>query len=159
MIVGAAYGPVSDIEILWTLLAVVGVVAASFGLRDAVRDRRWLHDQDPPANGLRETMALQRIRDEAGRVFVHGVFGTIGVLAMTIPEAPNQLDLPWNVTLATALVRWGLIACALVLTTQSLLNRRDRIVLRGIAAARERRGRGPRDERRPGDPADRPGPV
>lgn len=159
--IAASYGTVSDIEITWTLIALVGLGVSGLGLRDALADARWLRGAS--VNGLRRTMARQRIRHEFARVIVQGVFATIGILAATLPQPADELQQPLKAVLIGAVIRWGLIGCGALLVAQSILDRRDRVVLRDIARDRERRVgdvRDPRsvgderDPRAPGDPRD-----
>jgi hypothetical protein len=117
MLLAASYGTVSDIEILWTLIAGAGVVFGIFNLRDAWGDRKELVLANI-YNG-RRTIANFAVRGEAARMFVQSVFVSIGVLAMLLPDPPST-DVPLKFTIFGAIFRWGLITSAAVILGKSI---------------------------------------
>lgn len=128
MAVGAAYGTVADIEILFTTMAGVGLVFSIFNIIDAWHDRQALKEAGV-VNG-RMPLAEVALRVEIARAAVQTIFTTIGLLAMTLPETDNEVDGPWNVVLTGIVFRWGLITAALLIFFQSIENRRLRQYLR-----------------------------
>lgn len=135
-LLAAQYGTVSDIEIVWTLIAACGLVFAIFNLNEAFKDWREL---GPRLNGLRQIASLS-LKLEATRVVIQSIFVAIGLMAMTLKDPPDQLDLPWRVVAVTAMFRWGLVTSALLVMYQSFANFQARRVMRAtLALEREAR--------------------
>jgi hypothetical protein len=85
----AQYGTVSDVELVWTIIATVGAGFSIYNLRDALKDRaalKRLHNR----NG-RWLLANFAIRAEAARLAIQLIFLTIGILAMLIVDAPDPI--------------------------------------------------------------------
>jgi hypothetical protein len=113
----AQYGTVSDVELVWTIIATVGAGFSIYNLRDALKDRaalKRLHNR----NG-RWLLANFAIRAEAARLAIQLIFLTIGILAMLIVDAPDQLHQPPLIVALGIVFRWGLIVSALLLTLKS----------------------------------------
>lgn len=125
----AAYGSVSDIEVLWVVVALVGLAVTGFNFADAVRDRKYLIDNGI-SNG-RRIVADTQVYTEFTRLSIHTIFATIGVLAMFLAEAPNSPDQPWPAVAIGVAIRWGLIVSSILLMSQSIALRRMRNKLRG----------------------------
>ena len=128
MLLSAAYGSVSDIEILWILVALTGLAVTSFNLRDAYNDFLFLRE-----NGIfngRRAVAKTTLYTESTRFVIHSIFLTIGVLAGLLPEAPDTLDLPAIQVAIGAAIRWGLIIGGVLLMSQSIALRWMRNQLR-----------------------------
>ncbi len=119
------YGPVADIEIAWTVIAVIGGFFSAFNLRDAIRDLDALGGQ---RNG-RRLIAEVQIRLEAARLTIQAIFATIGVIAMFLPDPPPISELPPSQAAATVVIRWGLIVASSLVMFQSIENRRLRQAL------------------------------
>ena len=86
----ATYGTVSDIEILWTAIAVVGAFFSQYNLRESIKDRAALKAIDQP-NG-RLMVANTAVKSEGSRLVMQLIFMAIGVMAMFIAGAPDQLQ-------------------------------------------------------------------
>lgn len=120
----AAYGTLSDIEVAWTVVALVGLIVTCFNLREAIKDYRFLQ-RNEIFNG-RRLVARVALKTEMTRVYVQSVFLSIGIAAGFVPEAPSQLDQPWAILVIGFLVRWGLITAAILIAMQSVWLRRLR---------------------------------
>lgn len=113
----AQYGTVSDIEIVWTVIAFIGLCFSVHNLVQAVGDLEVLRANNI-SNG-RLILAKFTIKAEAARSIMQLIFFLIGVGAMTLVDPPNQLNLPIRVVLITALFRWGLVIAAGLVTLKS----------------------------------------
>ena len=121
--IAANYGPVADIEILWTLIALVGAGFSYYNVRDALED--WRTARDLPGNG-RKWIAAVSLRLESARMAIQLIFALIGFLAMLLAETEPSLQQPWHVTAIGVTIRWGLIVCSVLIFMQSVENRRLR---------------------------------
>ena len=135
MILGAAYGSVSDIEIFWTLIATLGLCFSFYTIREASGD--WLTIRDSGIGNGRKLLARSTLLSEWGRAVVQSIFLVIGVLAMFTPEAPNASEGPWYVVAIRVLITWGLISSSILIsgnTALSFYTRRQlqRIVREGL---------------------------
>ena len=128
MLLGAAYGSVSDIEVMWTLIAAIGLIYSFYNVREALLDRNDLKRRGV-ANG-RRLLAQTNVISETSRFVKQSIFIIIGLLAMFLPEAPDNLDLPWAQAAIGAAIRWGLITASILTTFQSYLGFRARRLLR-----------------------------
>lgn len=126
---------ISDIEIVWTLIAVMGFFFALANVRDSLRDMKLI---DNRTNG-RRIIAQFSTRIELSRCLIQAIFVAVGVLAMTIPEPPDQLEQPWNYALLGIIFRWGLIISASLLALNSYWSYRSRRELEQVIEA-ERAG-------------------
>lgn len=123
MIVAANYGTVADIEILVTLLAVVGAALSILNVRDAVGDLKAMHGKGPQ-NG-RWAIARTSVHVEVARLVIQAIFAFIGVLAMLLPDA-DLGRLSWQAATTVIVTRWGIVICVALVAYQSLENRRMR---------------------------------
>lgn len=123
----AAYGPVSDIEVVWTVVAFAGLVYSLLNVRDASLDLRVV-DELGYTNG-RRTLARYQLEAEVLRSIVQSIFLAIGLAAMALPEVPDRLDLPTAQIVIGALVTYGLILSSVLLTVKSYLGYKVRRVL------------------------------
>lgn len=114
-------GYVSNIEFLWTIVAVIGAGFAAFNIKEAFDDNKAI-DLANVGNG-RALIARSSLRGEITRFIVQALHVMIGILAMTIKEDPirshQNLDLPWNIEAAQFLVPWGLVLVGVLLSLQS----------------------------------------
>lgn len=115
---GAGYGTISDIEVMWVLLAAIGFIFSALSAYQALGDRNFLRNLGV-RNG-RWLIANLALFNEAGRSFIQAVFLTIGLLAMLLPEPPNQGNPTTVQEYLSIIVRWGLISSSVVLTTKSV---------------------------------------
>lgn len=124
--IAATYGTVEDIEILWVILALVGLVYSAINVTEAAKDYRFVQERRI-ANG-RRVLAWSHLVSESLRAGVLFIFLVIGVLAMFFASPPTG-QVPRNVTIAMAVTRWGLIASSamLVLKTYIAKKARDQI--------------------------------
>lgn len=121
--IAATYGPVEDIEILWTLVAFVGVIYSLINVREARADWEFVKERKI-ANG-RRVLARVHLISETLRLASLSIFLTIGVLAATI-ESPPPEHHPSRIIVTQFLVRWGLIAASIMLVVKSYLAKRVR---------------------------------
>lgn len=132
MTLAAAYGPVADIEILWTLIALCGFVFSAFNVKDATQDLQVLELQGI-GNG-RKIIAQSFRTAEITRLVKQAIFIAIGVIAMTIPGTPSQ-HLPLKILIFQFVFTWGMIAAALLTTLQSYMAYRVRTQIKDGAYA------------------------
>lgn len=123
LVVAAAYGSVSDIEILWTLIAVVGMVYSLINFRESWLD--WKLLRKIRGYDARRIVACSAMQAEGIRAAIQGFYITIGVYAMFIPETPTA-HLPLRYVIFGALFRWGFVISSLLLTYKSYLGARLR---------------------------------
>lgn len=128
--IAAQYGNVSDIEVVWTLIALAGFALSIYNVRHAQRDRVWLRNLHADPNG-RGKIATTQLCLELARGVVQVIFAAIGVLAMLVPDAPPT-HLPLAYVLLGAFFRWGMIVSSTLITWQSYLNYRLRVTLAEI---------------------------
>lgn len=121
--ISATYGPVEDIELMWALIALIGVIYSSINVREALSDWNFVRERHI-TNG-RRLLARAQLAAESLRLFVLLVFLIIGVLATTI-ENPAPSHLPTNVVVIQFIIRWGLIASSVALVVKSYLAKRVR---------------------------------
>lgn len=76
----------SPIEIAWTLIALVAAVFHLLMLRWAIGDRRALVAYR--LNGPRKQLAAEHFRREVFSLSVQAIFVLVGVMSMTVPQAP-----------------------------------------------------------------------
>lgn len=117
-LVAATYGSVSDIEIVWTFIAFLGFIFAVHNWKEARKDLVALREANIK-NG-RVIVARGAYWSELGRMIVQGIFVSIGSISLSITSPPPG-QAPLIIDIATALVRWGLIVGAVILTSQSFL--------------------------------------
>ena len=113
----AQYGTISDIEIVWIVLAVFGLFYSVRNAVEANKDCKALKKAGV-LNGRRKIAKTARFQD-AARAVIHGLFASIGLMAGLLPDPPDQLSLPLKQQVISLLVRWGLIFGSVVLVAQS----------------------------------------
>lgn len=118
MVIAAQYGTVSDIEIMWTLLAAVSVIFGIFNYVDARADRAAAR-LSKVQNG-RKVIANFAVYNELLRLGAQSIFVLIGVLAMLVPNRENVTSLPWQTIAVSAAVTWGIIIASGLLMAQSV---------------------------------------
>lgn len=125
--INAAYGSVSDVEILWVLVALVGLVYSILNILDARGDKEYL-DTHNIQNG-RRALAKYQLIAEYLRAAIQLIFAMIGLAAMTLPEVPNSAHLPRHELIIRVLLTYGLIAASIMLSIKSYLGYRVRVLL------------------------------
>lgn len=116
-ILSAAYGSVSDIELIWTLIAVIGACFSVYNLKEAYKDFKTLGYIDRK-NG-RGLIARTTLKSELARLVIQIIFITIGVFAMLITEVPLPPDTPFKIVAIGFVFRWGIIISSLLITFKS----------------------------------------
>lgn len=119
MLLAASYGTVSDIEILWVIIALIGLLFSVVNGVDAFRDKTALTEKGI-SNGRAKIAKVQEFQ-EWGRAVFQMIAGSIGLVAMLLPAPPN-VHLPLKQAIAEQLVQWGLIACSAIVTLQSYMS-------------------------------------
>lgn len=117
MILGAGYGTVSDIEIVWIIISTVGFGFACWNATQAWGDRKYLESA-----GIRNgRWAVARLATftESGRAYVQLFFMSIGLIAMHHPDPPAS-GAGWLSQAETVFARWGFISCAAVICAKSI---------------------------------------
>lgn len=107
---------VSLLELVWLVIAAIGVWTAAHNGLEALRDFQALGSK---SNG-RRVIAVGNLRREVVRVLIHLSYLLIGLLAASIPSQPTA-EFP-----VVAIV---LIMAAAGMTLNSYLDRRDRLYL------------------------------
>lgn len=125
--IAAAYGPVSDVEIIWVVVAFVGLIYSLLNVQDSLGDRKFL-DDNRITNG-RRALAKYQLMAEILRAGMQLIFFAIGVAAMTLPEIHNSADLPTHELVIRVLLTYGLVASSIMLTIKSYLGFRVRNIL------------------------------
>ena len=113
----AQYGTVSDIELVWTIIALVGIIFSGFNVYNAILDRKALAKL-PVRNG-RWLLASFALRAELARMAILLIFFSIGIGAMLLQDPPSQLTLPTVQVVVGTIFRWGLVISALLITLKS----------------------------------------
>jgi hypothetical protein len=125
VIVGASYGTVSDIEIMWVTIAVFGLTFALLNFIDARKDVEALESLPAGGNG-RGLVAKSQQWQDGIRMLIHVIFISIGLVAFTLPDPPDTLDKTSGAFIAGVLIRWGLILASSLLVVQSAIARNVR---------------------------------
>lgn len=81
-------GNASTIEILWTTVTLVGLIANVVGVADAWADKRYL--ERAGLNGRRELVARWHVTLNIGLAYVQAAFLFAGILAMASPPAHDH---------------------------------------------------------------------
>lgn len=115
----------SPIEIVWTSVALVGVLINCTAAVDAWRDLRALHALG--LNGAREIVARGNIRRELLRIFKQGCFLFVGAYFMWLPPATPATATRPNAGGIVLVV--GLLLASISMDLGALIDRRERIRL------------------------------
>lgn len=101
---------ISIIELLWSVIAIIGTVFAFYVVQIVFGNYIALQ-RDPTyiPDGPRAFYARGRIRTELVKLFVMLSFVAIGVVAMTQPPAHDSTLTPSTITIATALIMSSLL--------------------------------------------------
>lgn len=124
MLIGASYGTVGDIEIMWCFIALVGLGFSLYNVREAKRDYDALRITRTATNG-KWVIASTTLWVEVIRVAIQLVFLSIGAVAMWLPQPHTDVQ-PLSFTVAGAIIQWGIIATSLLVTAQAVLTTRMR---------------------------------
>jgi len=120
-LIAAAYGSVSDIEILLVLISSIGLAFSIFNLRESWGDWRFLKNLGKTDYGSnydpRMVVAINGLRSEVARTIIQTIYLSLGIFALFIPE--NHAILPLKLQIFGFLFRWGFIAASILLTLKS----------------------------------------
>lgn len=116
-LIAAHYGPVEDIEVVWTLIAFIGAIFSVYNVREARKDLHALSTIDK--NNGRGKLGRFAIKTEVARLAIQLIFLLIGVLAMSVQSRGTPAGTPWNIVLLGIIFRWGLIIASLLVTLKS----------------------------------------
>jgi hypothetical protein len=116
IVFAAGYGTVSDIEILWTAIAAIGLFFALFSGSASLQDYKFLKDNHI-FNG-RRPLAKLGIFNELGRAYVQVIFLLLGIYSALQPEPPAQ-SLSSTQTIIQGLIRWSFITAGAVVAAKS----------------------------------------
>lgn len=121
LIIAGTYGSgaVSDIEILWTLISLIGLLFSFYNIKESRQDLAVLRERHI-RNG-RWRIAVTALRAELGRAIIQGINVTIGIFAMTFPEPPSAAE-PLKVQVFRFIFQWGFILSSFILTLKSYWN-------------------------------------
>jgi len=122
-VLAAAYGSVSDIEILLVVVTTIGLLYGFYNIREMYRAWIILHRQGKTDHGphydARMVVAINGLRSEIARVLIQLWLVTLGVIAMTIPETPPYIHEPFKLVIFGFIFRWGIIGTSLLLSLKS----------------------------------------
>lgn len=113
-ILAAHYGSVEDIEVLWSIIAIVGACFSVYNIREAYRDLRAL-SYEAARNG-RGKFGRLLLKNEIARLIIQLIFLTIGILAMTVTSGGTPPGTPLNLIILGIIFRWGLITASLLVS-------------------------------------------
>lgn len=119
-------GYVSDIEIMWVLIALFGAVFSAHNLNESRKDLAILKERGI-TNG-RQKIAKTGFRAEVARLTVQVIFITVGIIAMTFQDPPAVVHEPLKLMLFRFIFQWGFIVGSAMLSLSSYWNwslRRD----------------------------------
>lgn len=108
----------SPIEVVWTALAVLGFLVAAINTAESIGDLAAVEELRI-TNGRRIT-AWFIVATECTRVLVQSVFILLGVLAMGLPGAPENVQVPADIRKFTLVFQWGLVFVASLIVAQSI---------------------------------------
>lgn len=118
MFLAAVFSNLSGIEALWIGVAAIGAIITAINLFDSVQDKHSLTKKNI-RNG-RRLIANVTLLNESTRILIHLIFLAIGILAATLPNPPENANLPSTQQAISFLIRWGLITASVLLVTQSV---------------------------------------
>jgi hypothetical protein len=119
-VIAQTYGTISDIEIVWVIIALAGAIFSAYNLHCAWGDLKVLLALNLPPNGRRD-IAISTVLVESCRITIQIIFATIGILAMFLEEPPMGVLTTLQIVTGAAF-RWGLIISSLLITAQSIIN-------------------------------------
>lgn len=121
--IAAAYGSVSDIEILLVLVSSIGLFFSFFNLRESWKDWRVLRRSKKTDYGKnydpRMVVAINGLRAEVARAIIQGIYLSLGIFAMFIAEADPRIHFPLKLVIFGFLFRWGFITASILLSLKS----------------------------------------
>jgi magnesium-transporting ATPase (P-type) len=124
----------STIELLWTSLAFIGIIASIIGIMVQAKDYRAARQLDNGLRNRRLIVTWMMLRGEIVSVIVQGAFLLVGILALFTPGGRDLDEV--RSTVAT-IVLYGFVVAQITLVASTLLRRRDRQHLRRIVENNE----------------------
>ena len=118
MILAAHYGTIEDIEVVWTLIALIGLVFSLHNFLEVRKDIKVLNSLNIQ-NG-RRAIAKVSYKSELTRAVKQIIFLIIGIFALYLPGG-NYSHLTIFMTIVNIVFRWGLIISSALTTYQSYL--------------------------------------
>lgn len=119
----------SPLEIAWTAIVALGLLAHLVALVLALGDQRAL--QRSGLNGARQVVARGAVVHSVARLLISLAFLLAGWIALMTPPRPHS-----DLDDAYALVALGLLVGSVVLTLAALYDLRERVLLRRALAQR-----------------------
>lgn len=116
MTIAAGYGNVSDIEVMFVVISLIGL---AFSLYNAIRawgDIAWLRE-NKVKNG-RWYLAKMWFVSEAGRAYLQFFFALIGIRAFFYPDPPPRLST--HEAVMDVVLRWGLLVGTAIVTGKTI---------------------------------------
>lgn len=126
MIFGYHYGSVEDIELLWTLIALIGLGFSVVNLKTSIGDLRFLKGKKI-SNG-RLAVAQVNMYTEASRTAIQAIFLGVGIIALMLPAPPAAALSPLQLAISVG-IRWGFLVASFLLTFNTALSRNLRKTL------------------------------
>ncbi|MDQ3539963.1 MAG: hypothetical protein M3440_04685 [Chloroflexota bacterium] len=127
------YGTATLPEIVWSLIAAVGLVVSILAVGYALQTLHYL--QAVGVNGAREKWARNNVRSESIRLAIHSISMIIGIAAMS--SLPINPDVP--IPPLSAILSFGLILISLLIVVSSITEKRTRDDIVAAMVAEERR--------------------
>lgn len=120
-----AWGNASLIEIIWTVVGVIGLIVTGFTLREGLKDLKVVNRIE--RRNIYKTQAIFNLWQEEIRMIKMLIVAATGAFAMTQPPAHST---PTKIALSTLLTVIGLILIVVLTVIQSLLDLRIRNLVR-----------------------------
>lgn len=120
-----AWGNASLIEIIWTVVGVIGLIVTGFTLREGLKDLKVVNRIE--RRNIYKTQAIFNLWQEEIRMIKMLIVAATGAFAMTQPPAHST---PTKIALSTLLTVIGLILIVILTVIQSLLDLRIRNLVR-----------------------------
>jgi hypothetical protein len=114
-IIAAAYGAVSDFEVVFFLTSLAGLIFSILNLRWAIGDLTFLKRNN--IKGARRKLALTAVKSEAARAAIQTFFVTAASFSFFLPSNGNELNLPTYALVF--IIRYGFLVSTLLLTLKS----------------------------------------
>lgn len=127
----AAPETVTIVELVWTVLAALGVLVQALLLTDTLKTWHAAED-DPHGNERRGRLIRGHLRAAGAFLFVHASFLVAGVRALTTPNLPVSAGRLLTVAL--------FMSASIVLVWIGLADRRDRAYIRRMPRRRRTDG-------------------
>lgn len=111
---------VSTLEIVWTVIAAIGLLTCGWLFRDATKSR--LYWETEGLNGGTDTATRSNVRSSAVRTFRQLLNLILGLTSMTFPPSENEIDPAFLYYILPGLF----IAGAIIDVVDAIYGRRDR---------------------------------